>query len=88
MAHSYTMGQVAGILRNTLQRMEDCGTFQNDDPALIHLKRRLVLAIAELEVKKLLGPKIPFETPVTLLRIRRPSPPDREPDLEFSSQER
>jgi hypothetical protein len=52
MDHPFTTGHIVSILRNTLRRLEQSGAFSREEPALIHLKRRLLLAIAELEVQK------------------------------------
>ena len=66
-----TTGQIVTILRNTLQQLERNGTFRSEDPALIHLKRQLVLAIAELEMRKDVRSSAERERPVVVLRARK-----------------
>ena len=60
------------ILRNTLRRLESGTDFRRDDPAVIHFKRSLVRAVAELEHTKsiysLSAPEVPgSETPISAL---------------------
>jgi hypothetical protein len=45
-------GGIVEILRNTLYHLEETKDFQQDDPAVIELKRHIVRSIAELEVIK------------------------------------
>ena len=82
-----TAVQIVSILRKTLQRMEQAGTFKDNDPALIHLKRKLILAIAELEVQKDRASSTTLERPVFVLRIQKPDQPSRSRQLEYCSAE-
>ncbi len=43
---------IANILRSTLSKLEQTSDFQQDDLAVIELKRHVIRAIAELEVAK------------------------------------
>ena len=76
-----TAGNISDVLRETLRRLEQNGTFDSNDPALIHLKRQLVLAIAELETKKDFDSSA--ERPVIVLRVRKSRPVSRKSNLEF-----
>lgn len=40
------------ILRKTLVRLEDSSQIRQDDPALTEVKTKLLLAIAELELRR------------------------------------
>lgn len=52
MQQPYITGSLIDILRNTLLRLEETATIQQDDPAVIQLKRHIIQSIAELEVLK------------------------------------
>jgi hypothetical protein len=80
MEHTSTRN-IVNILRNTLRRLQDGSDFRRDDPAVIHLKRHLVRAIAELEfcresqseARSLVpevGREIQDSAPITVLRMR------------------
>jgi hypothetical protein len=84
---STTTPDVISVLRNTFRRLEESGAFEQDDPASIHLRRRLVLAIAELETQTGKEPSAKVEKPVVLLRMRKPIPPNENPELELCSKE-
>lgn len=86
MPQQFKTGHIVSVLRKTLRRLEEDGSFRRDDPAFIHLKRQLVLAIAELEAQKSsLSERL--EKPVIVLRIRKPGQSRRAPKLELCSQE-
>jgi len=79
MQRLYSTGHVVNILQNTLRRLEQKGSFDRDDPAFIHLRRRLILAIAELEEQRDREPPADrdadVEEPITLLRLCRRGQP-------------
>ena len=83
MQHSFSLGDIVSILRNTLERLEQWEAFDKNDPAFIHLKRRLILAIAELEIEK--GSELTdgINEPVVVLRVRTSSQPKRKSRPEF-----
>lgn len=87
MQQSFSTTHLISVLRNTLQRLEETGTFDHEDPASVHLKRRLVLAIAELEIQADKTPGAEMQAPIFLLRMRKPLPPNREPAFEVCSKE-
>jgi hypothetical protein len=86
MQPSPTTRHIAHVLRNTLRRLEQDGAFRHSDPAFIHLKRRLVLAIAELEMQRSLYPD--HDKPVVVLRVRRRPQPDSESEAGLCLTER
>ena len=88
MQHPITTAHIVSVLRKTLRRLEQTDSFRHDDPALIHLKRQLVLAIAELEIQKDLKIAVEPTEPVHLVRVRKPSEPDGSPVLELCSKEK
>lgn len=77
MQYSPITGHIVCVLRNTLTRLEEGGTFDQHDPAFIHLKRQLVLAIAELEVQKNSKSSDIRQESVVVLRVRRQVQPER-----------
>lgn len=84
MQNSDTIGHIVSVLRNTILRLEHSG-FDQNDPAFIHLKRQLLLGIAELETRKTRKLGTGLEKPIFVLRIRKPSQPDPKPELELCS---
>jgi hypothetical protein len=95
MEHLFTTAHIVNVLRNTLRRLEEGGAFTREDPALIHLKRRLILAIAELEVQKtrpaVSGREKPASRrtrPTLVLRLREPEQADPAPELEMCFREK
>jgi hypothetical protein len=87
MQDTFTTGHAVTILRNTLRRLEQSGAFDQDDPAFIHLKRRMILAIAELEMSKNLKSSVSFEEPIVVLCVRGFHQPKRSSQPEVVSQE-
>jgi hypothetical protein len=55
---------------------------------MIHLKRQLILSIAELEMQKNLQFSREHEKPIVVLRMRKPIPPQHASVLELCSSER
>jgi hypothetical protein len=47
-------GNIIDILHSTLNQLEDTPDLRNNDPAVVALKRDVVLTIAELEITKAL----------------------------------
>jgi hypothetical protein len=88
MDYPTTTVQIAIVLRNTLRRLEQTGTFRSNDPALIHLKRQLILSIAELEMRKDFRLSSEREEPIILLRVRKAAAAKRESELELCAKER
>jgi hypothetical protein len=82
-----TSGHIVCVLRNTLRRLEQSGALERNDPALIHLKRRLVLAIAEIEWKKDLKHCAELEEPIFVLRIRNSIQPRQITERELCSRD-
>jgi len=68
--------------------LEQNDSFRHDDPAFIHLKRQLVLAIAELEIQKDLKISVEPTEPVHLVRVRKSAEPDSSPVLELCPKEK
>jgi hypothetical protein len=85
MQNPFNTADIVSVLRNTLRRLEQSGAFKQDDAALIHLKRQIVLAIAELEMQKDLKCALEPTKPVVLIRVRKPAAPDCSPVLELCS---
>ncbi len=88
MQHPFTTAHIVSVLRKTLRRLEQNDSFRHDDPALIQLKRQLVLAIAELAMQRDLKLAVEPADPVHLIRVRKPSEPDGSPVLELCSKEK
>jgi hypothetical protein len=90
MEHLSATGYIINVLRNTLRRLEEGGAFTREDPALIHLKRRLILAIAELEVQKnqsAASDRANCVGPALFLRVRESNPASRASELELCYRE-
>jgi len=49
-------GSVIDVLRNTLRRLGQTADFQQDDAAVMELKRHIIQSIAELEIIKSAAP--------------------------------
>lgn len=67
----YSSPALMGILRSTMERLEQRIDLDPDDPNLRHFKKSLLLAIAELEEQK--STRF-FPESVTVLRVRQPQP--------------
>ena len=63
---------ILDILRSTLFRLQQTEEFQQDDPAVVELKRHIVRSISELEVLKTYQsrPESELDESVTVLRMR------------------
>jgi len=67
----YTPNQLAGVLRETIKRLEQSMDVSPNDPALIELKRIILLRIAALELED-------TRTSNTLSSEAPPGPPPAE----------
>jgi hypothetical protein len=64
----YTSSQLADVLRETIRRVEQGTDVSPDDPALLELKRIILLRIAALELEETRAtarqaPEVPHEPP-------------------------
>jgi hypothetical protein len=64
-------GQVVSIVRNTLERLEQNGTSEQNGSALLDLKRQLILAVAECEMQRTSESSEGLDKPVLVLRVSR-----------------
>ncbi len=64
----HTPSQLAEVLRETIKRVEQSADVGPDDPALLELKRIILLRIAALEREE---PLIPAEQPLDVPHLPR-----------------